>query len=110
MLNEGLIVNDATALHKSEIVSQLRRLGPSTPDSLERAVFRALVGSEREDVDWDIEDNHAGYYTWIRSFDQLLTELIEDGGILIDEAGMLLPTEAEPHDQYSFLVYPPDRS
>ena len=36
MLNEGLIVNDTTALVKSEIVNQIRRLGPTTPDELER--------------------------------------------------------------------------
>ena len=31
MLNEGLIVNDSTALVKSEIVNQIRRLGATTP-------------------------------------------------------------------------------
>jgi len=107
MLNEGLIVNDTKALVKSEVVNQIRRLGRTTPDELERAVFETLVGHRREDVDWDIEDNQAGYYSWIRSFDSLLTELIEDGYVLAEESGTLVPTEAERHSEYSHLVYPP---
>jgi hypothetical protein len=109
MLNEGLIVNDTKALVKSAIVDQIRRLGPTTPDALERAVFEALVGHKREEVDWDIEDNQAGYYTWVRSFDGLVTELIEDGYIR-RENDNIAPTDAEPHSEYSFLVYPPQTS
>ena len=48
MLNEGLIVNDTAALVKSEIVRQIRCLGRATPDELEQAVFKALVGHGRE--------------------------------------------------------------
>lgn len=107
MLNEGLIVNDTTSLVKSEIVSQIRRLGPSAPDALERAVFEALVGRNHEEIDWDIEDNHAGYYTWGKTFDGLVQELIADGYILSEERGTLVPTEAEPVSEYSHLVYPP---
>ena len=66
MPNEGLIVNDSTALVKSEIVRQIRRLGSCSPDELERAVFEALVGRSREEVDWEIEDNQAGYYTRVK--------------------------------------------
>lgn len=106
MLNEGLIVNDNTALVKSEIVSQSRRLGPSAPDALERAVFEALVGRNREEVDWAIEDNQAGYYTWVKTFDGLVQELIADGFILSEESGILAPTETEPVSEYSHLVYP----
>ncbi len=108
MLNEGLIVNDTTALVKSEIVNQIRRLGPTTPDDLERAVFEALTGQKREDVDWEIEDNQAGYFSWLKSFDQLINELVEDGYIRVegDEHRQLVPTEAEPHIEYSHLVYP----
>ena len=106
MLNEGLIVNDTTALVLSEIVNQIRRLGPSTPDELERAVFESLVGHKREEVDWDVEDNQAGYYSWLKSFDQLVGQLVEDGYILIDERQRLVPTEAEPQVEYSHLVYP----
>jgi hypothetical protein len=107
MLNEGIIVNDTAALLKSEVLNQIRRLGPSTADQLERAVFHALVGHDREDVDWRIEDNQAGYYTWVRSFDQIITELIEDGYIRTDETHTLVPTEAEPLSKPSSLVSPP---
>jgi hypothetical protein len=110
MLNEGLIVNDATSLLKSEILNQIRRLGPTTPEKLERAVFQALANHDRDDVDWSIEDNQAGYYTWVRSFDQLVTELIEDGSILTEDVRMLVPTPAEPLSEPSHLVYPPERS
>jgi hypothetical protein len=106
MLNEGIIVNDAAALVKSEMVRQIRRLGPATPDDLERAVFKALTGHDREEVDWDLEDNQAGYYTWLKSFDDLITELIEDGYVRIEEPGRLVPTEAESNGEYSHLVYP----
>jgi hypothetical protein len=110
MLNEGVIVNDTRALLKSEIVNQIRRLGTATPKELERAVFKSLVGHDRDDVDMSIEDNQAGYYTWVKSFDELITELIEDGNIRREESVTLVPTEAEPHDDYSYLVYPHDRS
>jgi len=107
MLNEGIIVNDTAALVKSEIVNQIRRLGPATPDVLERAVFRAITGHDHDEVDWDIEDNKAGYYTWVKSFDHLIHELIEDGHLLREDSGTLVPTEAEPLSEYSHLVYPP---
>jgi len=110
MLNEGLIRNDAAALAKSEILNQIRRSGRTTVDELEQSVFHALTGHGREEVDWSLEDNQAGYYTWIRSFDQLITELIEDGGILDEGGGTLAATEAEPVSEPSFLVYPPQRN
>lgn len=106
MLNEGIIVNDAASLVKSEMVRQIRRLGPATPDDLERAVFKALTGHDREEVDWDLEDNQAGYYTWLKSFDDLITELVEDDYIRVDEPGKLVPTAAEPQAEFSHLVYP----
>jgi len=109
MLNEGIIVNDTAALLRSEIVNQIRRLGPTTPDDLERAVFRSLTGHNREDVDWEIEDNQAGYYSWLRSFDHLVHELVEDGYILVDEEQGLVPTDALPDIQFSHLVYPKPR-
>jgi hypothetical protein len=106
MLNEGLIVNDTAALVKSEMVNQIRRLGPTSPDELERAVFKAITGHDREEVDWDVKDNQAGYFTWLKSFDQLMGELVEDGYIRVEEGPRLVPTEAEPHGEYSHLVYP----
>jgi hypothetical protein len=110
MLNEGLIVNDTNALVKSEIVNVIRRLGSTTPDVLERAVFKSLVGHSRDEIDWDIEDNQAGYYTWIRSFDGLVQELVEDGYILVQEPNTLVATEGELLSEYSHLVYPPASS
>ena len=106
MLNEGVIANDTTALVKTSIVNQIRHLGPTTPDELERAVFKDLTGHAREEVDWDVTDNQAGYYTWIKSLDRLIAELIDDGYILAEEPGKLVPTEAVPNDEYSHLVYP----
>ena len=96
MLNEGLINSDTAALVKSGIVNQIRRMGPTTPDELERAVFKGLTGHDREEVDWDVQDNQAGYYTWAKSFDRLVGELIEDGYIRVDEGQRLVPTEPQP--------------
>lgn len=106
MVNEGVIVEDTTTVVKSEIIKQIRRLGPTTPDELERAVFNALVGHEREDVDWDIEDNHAGYFTWLKSFDQLVGELVEDDYIQVEQPEgtdrrTLVPTEELPDSGYA---------
>ena len=91
------------------MVKQIRRLGPTTPDQFERAVFKALTGHDREEVDWDQEDNQAGYYTWVKSFDQLINELVEDGYILVEERRVLKPSEADPQVDYSHLVYPKQR-
>jgi hypothetical protein len=111
MLNEGIVVNDAAVLVKSEIVNQIRRLGPTSPDELERVVFESLTGHKREEVDWDIEDNQAGYYTWLKSFDQLVDELVEDDFILVETESdgpgkVLVPSEKLPSVDYSQLVYP----
>jgi hypothetical protein len=92
---------------KSEIVNRIRHLGSASPDELERAVFKSLVGHDREEVDWEIQDNQAGYYTWLKSFDGLVSELIEDGYILVGESGNLVATEAELVSEYSHLAYPP---
>jgi hypothetical protein len=110
MLNEGLIVNDTTALVKSEIVKQVRNLQRTTPAELQRAVFTTLVGHGPEEVDWDVEDNQAGYHAWIKSFDRLIHELIEDGYIVTEDPDILVATEAERTSAYSHLVYPPDPS
>ena len=111
MLNEGIVVNDAAVLVKSEIINQIRRLGPTSPDELERVVFESLTGHKREEVDWEIEDNQAGYYTWLKSFDQLIEELVQDGYIMVERQGneperVLAPLENAPTIDYSQLVYP----
>lgn len=51
---------------------------------MQRSVFRVLTSHDRQDVDWSFEDNQAGYYTWIRSFDELIDELIEDGHVSVE--------------------------
>jgi len=111
MLNEGIIVNDSKTLIKSAMIRELHRLGATDPDSWERAVFKALTGSTREDVNWEKPDNQAGYYVWIKEFDALIEELAEDGYVLIEhepETGKkrLLPTDNDPDIEISQLVYP----
>ena len=110
MLNEGIITNDAKSLVKSEMIRQLWRVKETTPEQWERRVFEALTGGRREDVDWSFEDNQAGYYTWIKSFDQLIEELVEDGYVKIETKGdgdrTLRPASVDPPLDYSFAVYP----
>jgi hypothetical protein len=91
---------------KSEIVNQIRRIGRTSPESLEQSVFETLVGHRREEVDWDNEGNQAGYYTWVKAFDSLVGELIEDGYIVTEDPNILAATEADPVSEYSHLAYP----
>ena len=111
MLNEGIVVNDTVVLVKSEIINQIRRLGPTSPDELERVVFESLTGHKREDVDWDVDDNQAGYFTWLKSFDQLVNELVQDDYILVETQGngserVLKPADNLPSVDYSQLADP----
>ncbi len=92
MINEGFIFNDSPVLLRSEMIREIRRLDCATRDELERAVFAAVTDHKREDVDWEIEANQAGYYMWMRSFDQFITELIEDGYIRVEEERGLVAT------------------
>ena len=109
ILNEGIITADSKANVKSEMLHQLARFEETTPDLWERAVFEALTGHKREDVDWNIPDNHAGYYTWIRSFDQLMSELEEDGYVQFVDVGgnrkVIKKTDWDPSIEFSELVH-----
>jgi hypothetical protein len=110
MLNEGIVLDDAKTLMKSEMIHQIRKLGETDPETWERAVFEAITGQKREDVDWAVEDNHAGYYLWVKTFDQLIGELIDDGYVR-DQATegdrrILAPRDDEPDLDVSRLVYP----
>ena len=109
-LNEGVVVGDTKVQVKSEMLRQLAHLKETTPDSWERAVFESIAGFKREDVDWNCDDNQAGYYTWIRSFDQLICELEEDGYVRsekLDGGGKILrKTDWDPSVEVSELVYP----
>jgi hypothetical protein len=110
-LNEGILMNDPKILMKSEMLRQLSVLKQTTPDEWERRVFESLTGHKREDVDWGFEDNQAGYYTWVLSFDHLISELEEDGYVRVADAGgnrkVLVATESDPTGDYSQFVYPP---
>ena len=109
-LNEGVVMNSTKSLVKSEMVRALHRLGPTTPDQWEREVFKTLTGRKREDVDWSLDDNQAGYYSWVKSFDQLVAELIEDGYVREEAVGgdrrRLVPVETDPNIEWTQFVYP----
>jgi len=110
MLNEGIITSDARSLVKSEMLKQLWSLKKTTPDLWERATFTAMTGHEREEIDWEFEDNQAGYYTWVKAFDNLIDELIDDGFVMVDERSdgerTLIATQADPMVDLSRMSYP----
>jgi hypothetical protein len=110
MLNEGLVHNTSATLVKSEMIRALHRLGPTTPELWERETFKGITGHDHDELDWSIEDNQAGYYTWLRSFDQLIGELIEDGFVREENAGtdqhQLVPVATDPAVEWSQFVYP----
>ena len=109
MLNEGIITSDARSLVKSEMLKQLWSAKQTTPDDWERAVFSSLTGQTREDVDWEFEDNQAGYYTWLKTFDRYAGELVEDGFVDSTErdgAKLFIALEADPAIGWSPLVGP----
>ena len=109
MLNEGLLNNSMKTLIKTEMIRQLRRLQQTTPETWERRVFESLTGQSREDVDWELEDNQAGYYTWVKSFDALIEELMADGYVRVekndDDSRTLHAVVADPPVDFSHLVY-----
>jgi hypothetical protein len=110
MLNEGIITNSSKSLIKSEMLKQLWAQKQTTPDAWERAVFSSLTGHAREDVDWEFEDNKAGYYTWVRAFNELIDELTEDGYVRVEEhpdgTRTLVATAADPGLELSQMAYP----
>ena len=109
MLNEGLVVNDTETVMRSEMLRQLDRLKEATADEWERSVFKSLTGHPREDVDWDFEDNQAGYFTWLKSFDYQVAMLVDDGFAekhVRDGRSVFVPAEADPAIGWSPLVAP----
>ncbi len=109
MQNEGMIVNTGEVLIKSEMVRQLAKLKAATPDELERQVFRALTGRSRDEVDWELEDNQAGEFLWIKVFDQLLVDLAEDGYLRTEQRDgkpVLVANEQDAPTEYSQLLHP----
>ena len=110
IMNEGILAGDTRVQMKSEMLRQLAHLEETTPEAWERAVFESLTGFKREDVDWESKDNQAGYYTWIRSFDQLIGELEDDGYVrtikLDGDRKLLRKTDWDPSVEFSELMYP----
>jgi hypothetical protein len=110
-INEGILNTDTATALKSEMLRQLDLQQETTPDAWERAVFESLTGYCREDVDWDEPGNQAAYFLWIRSFDQFISELEEDGCVVAVERGdgrkVLRKTLWDPSIDYSQLVYAP---
>lgn len=115
MLAEGIIVNDNTALMKSTMLREIGKLKRTDPKSWQDAVFRTLTGHSTEEIDWDFEDNHAGYYSWVKSFDQLVKELVKDGYVSSETSGangekFLVANEVDPAIEYSYQSYPGSKS
>lgn len=111
MLNEGIVTGDARIMVKSAMLRALWKLQRTTPDEWEQAVFTAITDHDRDDVDWSVEDNQAGYYTWIKAFDNLIDELIDDGYVKVvedsEKGRVLVATEVDPGLDVSFAAYPP---
>jgi len=112
MLNEGILISDTATMMKSEMIKQIRRLKSTTPNQWERSVFWAVTGYDRDEIDFEVDDNVTAYRTWIRNFDRLIQELVEDNFVRSVEADdgsggkMLVPMETDPAIGYSHLVYP----
>jgi len=112
MLNEGILVSDTATMMKSEMIKQIRRLKSTTPDQWERSVFWAITGYDRDEIDFEVDENVLAYRTWIRNFDRLIQELVDDGYVRTvasdDGRGrkMLVPNETDPAIGFSHLVYP----
>jgi hypothetical protein len=100
MINEGVILSTDGKRIKSEMVRQSLRLERTTPQQLEGAVFQALTGQPRDEIDWSFEDNQAGYFTWVKAFDYLLVELIDDGYLDVESlpggGKVLVARETDP--------------
>ena len=112
MVNEGKVVGTTASQIKSIMVKEIWKLKEATPDAWERAVFRVVTGHEREDVDWEFEDNQAGYFTWIKTFDALITELIDDGYVSVEErdGGRILKARpVDPASDWSPETHPNQR-
>jgi len=112
MLNEGILISDTATVMKSEMIKQIRRLKSTTPEQWERSVFWAITGYDRDEIDFEVEENVVAYRTWVRNFDRLIQELVEDNYVRSVDADdgnggqMLVPNETDPAVDYSQLVYP----
>ncbi len=111
MLNEGILISDTTTMMKSEMIKQIRRLKSTTPDQWERSVFWSITGYDRDEIDFDVDGNVMAYRTWIRNFDRLIQELVEDNfvrSVRADDGSggmMLVANETDPAIDFSHLVH-----
>ena len=95
------VVEETSASLKAQMLRQLRLLGEATSDGWERAVFQTLTGGTREDVDWNCQENYAGYALWLRTFGGLVAELIVEGAVLREERDGRVVMFARPAEQVS---------
>ncbi len=112
MLNEGILTNSTVTLMKSTMLDVLNEDAAFTPDEWERAVFYRLTGNQREDIDFEAEGQAQAYRAWLRSFDQLIGELLEDGYIREEPVAdgvvgrQLVANEGDESIGVSQAVYP----
>jgi len=101
MSNRIAVVEETSASLKAQMLRQLRLLGEATSDGWERAVFQALTGGTREDVDWDQQEDYAGYALWLQTFGLLVAELVTEGAVLREERNGRVVMFARPAGQVS---------
>ena len=109
MLNEGIIRPDIRQLMKTEMIRELHELGGATPLHWQHAVFKRCTGEDFSELDWEVEDNKAGYFMWTKTFDGLITELEEDGYLTVEkeeDGSVLVSTEKQPDIEVSQMNYP----
>ena len=73
---EGRISHAIRKATTADLMRQLGQLGAASADAWERAVFTALNGRLREDLDLELDENRTEYGVWIRSFDRLKAQLL----------------------------------
>ena len=99
MINEGRIVEDRKARVRSVMVQEIQRLGPTTPNEWQHQTYHVLTGIDPDKLDLSDVETEKTYFTWVRTFDTLIDELIDDGYVTLREHNgewLLVPTEEEP--------------
>lgn len=79
MLNEGPVTDTKRHRIKSAMMRELERLREADARTWERATFRAITGESVDDIDWNTQENVAGYRLWMGTFEQIAAELEADG-------------------------------
>lgn len=79
MPNEGSLTGSNKSRLKSAMMQQIERLKETDARTWEHTVFQAITGESVGDIDWEIEENVAGYRLWMGSFEQIARELEIDG-------------------------------